>query len=114
MAAQNQHVTKITEVKFGVIDVASSGDNTVVAAVTGKKIRVIALFLVAAGAVVARWESGASGTALTGQMTFAANGGKVLPYSEAGWFETAAGQLLNLELGGAVSVDGGIVYQYVD
>lgn len=97
-----------------VIDHASSGDNTLVAAVTGKHIRVHSLFLVAAGAVTVRFESGASGTALTGQMTMAANGVLVLPFNPAGWFETAASQLLNLELGGAVSVDGVLNYSTVD
>lgn len=98
---------------FAAIDAASSGDNTIVAAVTGKKIRVHAVFLVAAGAVNVRFESGASGTALTGQMNCAANGGFVLPYNPVGWFETAAATLLNLELSGATSVDGCIVYSEV-
>lgn len=99
-----------SEAKFAAIDVAASGDNTLVAAVTGKKLRVLSLALVAAGAVVARLESGAGGTALTGQMTLGANGILVLPFNPEGWFETAAGALLNLELGGAVSVDGSLSY----
>jgi len=94
-----------------VIDHATSGDNTVVAAVSGKRIIVTSLFLVAAGAVNVRFESGASGTALTGQMNFAANGGIALPHNEEGWFETAAGSLLNLELSGATSVDGALTYK---
>ena len=96
--------------RFAVIDAASSGDNTLVAAVEGKKIRVMAVFLKAAGAVVARFESAAGGTALTGQMTIAANGDVTLPFNPEGWFETVAGELLNLELGGAVSVDGCLTY----
>lgn len=96
--------------KFAVIDVASSGDNTILAAVTGKKIRVLALFLVSAGTVTTRFESGASGTALTGQMNLVANSGFCLPYNPVGWFETASNTLLNLELSGAVSVDGSLVY----
>jgi hypothetical protein len=47
---------------------------------------------------------------LTGQMNCAANGGFVLGFNEGGWFETAAGSLLNLELSGAVSVDGSLSY----
>lgn len=96
--------------KFAAIDVASSGDNTLVAAVTGKKIRVLSAFVVCAGAVTARFESGASGTALTGQMTIAEGGGFVLPFNPLGWFESASGALLNLELSGAVSCDGSLVY----
>lgn len=99
---------------FLAIDAASSGNNTLLAAQgSGNKIRVHQLFLVASAAVTVRFESGADGTALTGQMQFAANGGIVLPFSPVAWFETAANTLLNLELSGAVSVDGGLVYTVV-
>lgn len=96
--------------KFAVIDAATSGDNTLVASVAGKKIRVLALFLVAAGTVTTRFESGAGGTALTGQMNLVANSGFSLPFNPVGWFETAATTLLNLELSAAVSVDGCLTY----
>jgi len=101
-------------IRRAVIDVAGSGDNTLVAAISNTRIRVLAAFLVTAGAITVRFESGAGGTALTGQMNIAANGGFVLPFNPAGWFETNAGQLLNLELSGAVSVDGCLVYQEID
>jgi len=96
--------------KFAVINAAASGDQTLVAAVTAKKIRVLAVMLVAAGTVNVRFESGASGTALTGQMELTAQAGFTLPFSPVGWFETAAATLLNLELSAAVSVDGCLVY----
>lgn len=96
--------------KYAVIDAATSGDNTLVAAVTSKKIRVLSAFLVSAGTVNVRFESGAGGTALTGQMNLVANTGFVLPFNPAGWFETASNTLLNLELSGAVSVDGNLTY----
>lgn len=98
------------ERKYAVIDHATSGDNTIVAAVASKKIRVISGLIMAAAAVNVRFESGASGTALTGQMNLAANAGFIIPYDPGGNFETAAGSLLNLELSGAVSVDGWITY----
>jgi hypothetical protein len=96
--------------KFVIIDAATSGDNTILAAVTSKKIRVLSLFLVAAGTVNVRFESGAGGTALTGQMNLVANTGFVLPYNPVGWFETAATTLLNMELSAAISCDGSITY----
>lgn len=96
--------------KFAIIDAASSGDNTIVSAVNPKKLRVLSLFVVAAAAVTVRFESGAGGTALTGQMVLAANGGFALPFNPVGWFETASNTLLNLELSGAVSVDGSLTY----
>jgi len=99
--------------KFAMIDVASNGDNTILAAVTSKKIRVHQLLLVSAGITTVRFESGASGTALTGQMTLAANSGFTLPYSPLGWFETGSGVLLNLELSAAISVDGCFTYTEV-
>jgi len=101
--------------KFAIIDAASSGDNTIQAAAgAGVKIRVLAAFLVSAGTVNARFESGASGTALTGQMNLVVNSGFTLPFNPAGWFETAANTLLNLELSAAVSVDGCITYIEVE
>lgn len=96
--------------KFAIIDAATSGDNTLVSAVASKKVRVLALFLVAAGTVNVRLESGAGGTALTGQMNLVANTGFVLPFNPAGWFETAVNTLLNLELSAAISVDGALTY----
>ena len=109
-ASVSGEATSSRVVKYAKIDAATSGDNTLVAAVTGKRIRVLSCFVVSAGTVTTRFESGASGTALTGQMTLAVNTGFVLPFNEAGWFETADDELLNLELSGAVSVDGSLSY----
>lgn len=102
------------EPKFVAVDAAGSGDNTLVAAVTGKKIRVLAGSLTMTGtAVTVRFESGAGGAALTGQMTPAQGQTISLPYCPLGHFETAVSALLNLELGGAQSVDGWLVYVLV-
>lgn len=102
-------------IKRAVIDTATSPDTTIVAAVTGKKIRVLACFLIMTGtATTIRFESGTGGTALTGQMTPSSGGGFVLPFNPVGWFETADTELLNLELGAAQSVDGVLVYVEVD
>ena len=55
--------------QYAMIDVSTLGDNTIVAAVTGKKIRVLAVVLVAnGGANTIRFESAAGGTPLTGHM----------------------------------------------
>ena len=98
-------------IKFKVIDCAST-DNTIIAAVTGKKLRVLAYVLVVTGAATARFESATAGTALTGQMSLAANGGIAAPFNPAGWFETVAGELLNLELS-ANGADGHLIYQEI-
>lgn len=104
----------VIDVKHGVIDVASSGNNTIKAAVSGKRILVTSLFLISAGTVNVRFESGADGTALTGQMNLIANTGFALNYNEYGWFVTEKNELLNLELSGAVSVDGSFSYREID
>ena len=96
--------------KYANIDDAGSGDNTIIALVSSRKLRVLSLFMISTGVVLARFESNAAGTALTGQMSLIANSGFVLPFNPAGWFETTAGQLLNLELSAAVSVDGSVTY----
>lgn len=96
--------------KFAKIDAASTGNNELVALVADKKIRVLSAFLVAAGAVNVRFESDADGTALTGQMNLTTNSGFTLPFNPVGWFETAAGVKLNLELSADISVDGALVY----
>lgn len=110
MAEFYDSITNQAAVKFAAIDAASSGDNTLIAAVTDKKIRILSVFLIAAGAVNVRFESDTGGTALTGQMNLTTNSGFVLPYNPVGHMETVAGELLNLELSGAVSVDGAISY----
>jgi len=101
--------------QYAVIAAATLGDNTLVAAVTGKKIRVLAVFLVASGgANTVRFESDAAGTALTGQMDLGADGQLVLPLNGFGWFETVAAELLNLELSAATAVAGALVYEEIE
>lgn len=97
-------------VKYEKINANTSGDNTLLAAVTGKRIRVLAVNIICTTAGDVRFESGASGTALTGQYPVAANGGFVLPYSPVGWFQTASATLLNLELSGTLDCNGSFVY----
>jgi hypothetical protein len=97
-------------IKRAKIDVASSGDNSIVSAVAGKKIRVISLFYLASGTVTAMWYSAAAGTALTGGLQHTAATGVVLNQNEDGWFETVAGEALVLNLSAAISVDGFLSY----
>jgi hypothetical protein len=97
--------------KFAPIDVSSSGNNEVVAAVTGKKIRVLRWGLTSNGTVSAKWRSGS--TDLTGPrplIQYASAGGSFCPL---GLFETASGEALNLNLSGTVAVGGEILYAEV-
>jgi hypothetical protein len=104
-------------VKYALVDGNTNGNNALVAAVTGKKILVLSLLLVAAGNVTCTLQSGAGGTAISGPYEF--NGadqpkGVNLPYSPKGHFKTAAGALLNMALDAAVQVAGHIVYVEID
>lgn len=97
--------------KYAKIAASTSGNNTLVAAVTGKKIRVLAYNLMGSGAVNAKFQDGASGTDLTGlKYVAAAGGGICAPFNPVGWFETSVATLLNLNLSGAVAVGGELTY----
>lgn len=93
-----------------IIAASTSGDNEIVAAVASRKIVVLSYKFIVAAAVTVRWESGASGTALSGVMSFFGNGGSVCNDNPKGWFETLTGQPLSMELGGNVSVGGFLTY----
>ena len=99
-----------SRLKRAVIAASTSGNNTIVAAVPGKIIRVYQLLVVATDAVTTRWESAAGGTALTGLMPLVASSGYAPSFCPVGHFETVEGELLNLELSAAVMVGGWIVY----
>lgn len=108
----NSDAGELYDVHYAVIDSASLGDNTIVAAVAGKVIRVIHYKIWAVGAVACRFESGAGGEPLTGQMSLSIADGHE-SYCPEGLFQTEAGDLLNLELSTAVSVDGHLSYIWV-
>ena len=99
-----------SEDKRAAFDFENAGDNTLVEAVAGKVILVLALILVPAAAMAVRFESGAGGAALTGVMNIGAKDPLVLPYNPEGWFETESSELLNLELGGAQQTSGCLSY----
>jgi|SRR4051812_26209830 hypothetical protein len=97
------------------ISASSSGDNTVVAGVTGKSIAVESYEISASAAVNAKWKDGS--TDKTGLLYMAAAGSQVDASAadlEAGedelWVGTA-GQALVLNLSGAVAVGGLVTYR---
>ncbi len=96
--------------KFAAISASGSGNNTIVAAVTGKKIRVLEFALSFSGTVNAKFQSAAGGTDLTGLFYGAANSQVPGSFNPLGKFETASGALLNLNLSAAVAVGGYVVY----
>ena len=91
--------------KFAVINLEATG--TLVAAVASKKIRVLSLLMVVdvlTGDETYTFNSGASGTPLTGDIGDASGAAALIPveynYSPIGHFETTAGALLELAIAG--------------
>lgn len=100
--------------KFAAIAAATAGNNSLVSAVTGKKIRVLQIFVLAGAAGDIYFTSGAGGTPIMGGSTnkivLPDNGGFVLPFSPIGWFETAAGAALNMNASTTGPFGGVVVY----
>ncbi len=86
--------------KFKVANVAASATNsTVIAAVTGKKLRVLAAAFVAGDTATALTFGSAASAAISCLFANAANGGASLAFSPTGWFETVAGEALTATTG---------------
>jgi len=112
--AQDTSVVMVGDVavtpKFEVIAASSSGDNTLVAAVATKQIRVLAFRVNGSAAVNWKFQSETGGD-ITGLFYCAAAGqGEIGAYSPVGLFETVAGEALQLNLSAAVAVGGYLVY----
>lgn len=101
---------RLTGLKRVKIDAGVNGNNTIVAAVTGKIIRVYQVILMSDAALTVRFQSGAGGTDLTGNMPLAANVGFSSGWCPVGHFETTEGVLLNLFTSAIGNVDGWLVY----
>ncbi|OHB67561.1 MAG: hypothetical protein A2V70_08435 [Planctomycetes bacterium RBG_13_63_9] len=105
------------------ISCAASGDNTLVAAVSGKRIRVLSIALIATDAVEVYFKS-AGGTAIFADGTSpvpldkaGASGpaGMVLNFNPVGWLQTdVADEALEVNLSAAVGVCGALTYVEVD
>jgi hypothetical protein len=102
--------TQFNNVKRAFVNATSSGDNELVAAPgSGIKIRVLSVAAVAgvsANTVTFR----SATTAISAGFPFAANGGMALNENPNGWFQTAAGEALNVNLSGATLVAVSITY----
>ena len=96
--------------KYASISTATSGNTTAVAAVAGKKLRVLSYRFQADADVSVKFRSSTAGD-LTGPMAAGARGGGGgASFSPAGHFETAVGEALQLNLSGAVQVSGHLTY----
>ena len=85
---------------------ASSGDNVVLALVSGKRIRVLHYEMQAAGTVVAAFQDNGAAVAHTPRWSFEAREGVVSTAPAGGFlFETGVGVGLDLNLSAAIAVD---------
>lgn len=93
-----------------IITAANAATASGFAAATIKMV-VHSLFLMAAGTETLTLDSGS--TARTGVLPFVANTGMVLPESACGWFSTAAGEDLKINVTtGGVAVTGIVVVSF--
>jgi hypothetical protein len=99
-----------------VVAYGTAADHPMVAAVAGKKIRLLSFVATLAGTAPAiRFESAAAGTALSGVMLPLTGTSINLQYNPHGWLETLAGEALSLEVGGtSPSVQGVATYVLID
>ncbi len=100
---------QLLDIQHGVIIASAQNSNEVHAAVAGKQILVLAYTLMANGTVNAKFLSAA--TVISGRKFLIANTGLVAGPNKYGWFETAAGEALNLHLSAGVEVEG--EYDYI-
>ena len=97
--------------KFASIDQGSAGTTSIVAAVTGYRIRILAAVFTGVGSSITVALKSAS-TQLTGEIAGATALNVILPYNPAGWVQTEAGEAFQItSTNGAIN--GCIVYDEV-
>lgn len=94
----------VSALKRFIITASASGNTAVVAAVAGKKIRVISFNFVANGTVNVKWQSAT--TDISGLTYCVQFSGKALQFHPGGHLETAVAEALNINLSGNVAVGG--------
>lgn len=109
-SSQASNLGTIVTPKYGVINTSASGDTQLVATDSSHKIRVVDYTLVCDGAVAVKFTKGNSGIAMTGAMSFAANGGIAKGFNPWGLFETDTTHDLTINLSAAVGVRGHFTY----
>lgn len=93
--------------KFKAIALTGSGD--LVDAVTGRKIRLLALWGHGTTSGTIKFQSGAT-TDLTGAAKVADGSALILPFNPMGWFETAVAEKLNAVLATMTAFNGAMLY----
>jgi len=92
-----------------VIDASSTGNNTIVAAASGKNVLVYKIFFVVSAATTVTFKDGAS-TNLTGAITMTAGGAFVLDIDSEPWFTTTGGNAFVISQSGTAQISGRAYY----
>jgi len=108
--ANSSLTVRYGSVSFATINATTSGDTQVVAAVSNRRIVVVAFGVIASATVNIRFRSGT--TDITGSMRVVEGGGIAHAY-DAGLFQTAVNQPLNINLSANATVGGYVVYRTV-
>jgi hypothetical protein len=92
------------------VDLATSGDNVIIAGVAGQTIRVFKLFLVLGGDTLLTFKHGT--TEFDGPLTMFAGGAIVFdePRPPRHWFKTGTGEDFIINLSNAVQLSGRVYY----
>lgn len=96
-------------IKSTFVNTSALGATAVIAAAPGMSIRVIDAAIVTTLANSVKFQS--ASTDISALFPLGANGGIVLPFNEHGWFQTAAGEALNVNL--SVATATGIQINYI-
>lgn len=92
---------------------ASTDDSTLVAAVTGKKIRVCSVVINQGDTTPSTVTFQSDDTAIYPALKAAANGGFVMGDNPRGWFETASGEALKATTGAGSATAVAVTYELV-
>lgn len=114
MSFYSRYRYKEDEQLFAPVSCSSSGDNTIVSLIAGRRLRVVSYLLVTAGDVVVTWKSSVAG-AISGPMSLGntssgQGGGASHPTGPSAALQTAVGEALVLNLSDAISVGGHLTY----
>lgn len=108
-----QNVTRAAPLRTahitGFANPSALGQSTLIAAIPGAAIRVLGLAIIATTANAVSFRS--AGTDISATFPLGANGGFVLDFNEHGWFQTAIGEALNINMGTATAT--GVQLSYI-
>lgn len=105
-------MSQIKQLNSAVINASASGDNTIIAAVTGRAINVWKLLFTTAAAVNVTMKAGAS-TSLSGALVFSGNGSIFFAYDGSPYYYVPPGTAFIINLSGAVGIAGTVYYELV-